>query len=132
MLSGAEVALPAYEIGGNNYVKLRDVAALLKTRFDVRWEDNKAKLIPLTAYTAVGGELAAIGAKSQSTAVSTTEFTLYVKWGEWVGTVTPTAYAIGDNNFIKLRDIAKLFGFDVDWRDNKAWIEPYVSPYTED
>jgi hypothetical protein len=43
-----------------------------------------------------------------------------------------TAYTIGGNNYIKLRDIAKLFDFDVDWRDGKAWIEPDVSPYTED
>ena len=132
MLNGAEVALPAYEIGGNNYVKLRDVGALLKTRFDVRWEDNKAKLIPFAVYTAIGGELATIGTQSKTAAVSATEFAMYDKWGEWVGNVTPTAYGIGGNNFIKLRDIAKLFDFDVDWRDGKAWIEPDVSPYTED
>ena len=33
---------------------------------------------------------------------------------------------------MELRDIAKIFDFDVDWRDNKAWIEPDVSPYTDD
>lgn len=129
MLNGAEVALPAYSIGGNNYVKLRDVGALLKTRFDVRWEDGKAKLYNHAAYTAVGGELAAIGKESKSATLSTTDFV----WGDTGAAVTGlTAYTIGGNNFVKLRDIAKLFDFDVDWRDGKAWIEPDVSPYTED
>ena len=129
MLKGAEVALPAYNIGGNNYVKLRDVGALLKTRFDVRWEDGKAKLYNHTTYTKVSGELAAIGKDNKSATVSNTDFV----WAETGSAVSGlTAYNIGGNNFIKLRDIAKLFDFDVDWRDGKAWIEPDVSPYTED
>ncbi len=129
MLNGAEVALPAYSIGGNNYVKLRDVGALLQTRFDVRWEDGKAKLYNHAAYTKTSGELAAIGKDSKSATLSTTDFV----WGDTGAAVTGlTAYTIGGNNYIKLRDIAKLFDFDVDWRDGKAWIEPDVSPYTED
>lgn len=129
MLNGAEAALPAYSIDGNNYVKLRDVGALLKTRFDVRWEDGKAKLYNHAAYTKTSGELAAIGKDSKSATLSTTDFV----WGDTGAAVTGlTAYTIGGNNYIKLRDIAKLFDFDVDWRDGKAWIEPDVSPYTED
>jgi hypothetical protein len=104
------------------------VAALLKTRFEVRWEDSKAKLYNHKAYTPVGGELAAIGKENKSANLSTTNFV----WGESGAAVTGlTAYEIGGNNFIKLRDIAKLFDFDVDWRDSKAWIEPDES-YTDD
>ena len=129
MLNGAEAALPAYSIGGNNYVKLRDVGALLKTRFEVRWEDGKAKLYNHAAYTKTSGELTAIGKDGKSATLSTTGFV----WGDTGAAVTGlTAYTIGGNNYIKLRDIAKLFDFDVDWRDSKAWIEPDVSPYTED
>lgn len=129
MLNGAEAALPAYSIGGNNYVKLRDVGALLQIRFDVRWEDGKAKLYNHAAYTKTGGELAAIGKDGKSATLSTTDFV----WGDTGAAVTGlTAYTIGGNNYIKLRDIAKLFDFDVDWRDGKAWIEPDVSPYTQD
>jgi len=129
MLNGQEVALPAYAISGNNYVKLRDVAALLVNRFDVRWEDGKAKLYNHATYTKVGGELVPIGKESKIATLSTTNFV----WGDTGAAVTGlTAYTIGDNNFIKLRDIAKLFDFDVDWRDGKAWIEPDVSPYTDD
>lgn len=129
MLHGKAVVLPAYAIGGYNYVKLRDVAALLNDRFDVRWEDNKAKLYNHAKYTVAGGELAKIGAENKIATLSKTDFV----WGDTGAAVSNlTAYAIGGNNFIKLRDIAKLFNFDVDWRDNKAWIEPDVSPYTED
>ncbi|MPN27336.1 hypothetical protein SDC9_174767 [bioreactor metagenome] len=129
MLNDAEAALTAYSIGGNNYVKLRDVGALLKTRFDVRFEDGKARLYNHAAYTKTSGELAAIGKESKSATLSTTAFV----WGDTGVVVTGlTAYTIGGNNYIKLRDIAKLFDFDVDWRDGKAWIEPDVSPYTED
>lgn len=132
MLNGAEVSLPAYLIGGNNYVKLRDIAALLKTRFDVRWEDGEAKLFNFAAYTPVGGELAAIGTDNKSAKLSGTVFAVHDKWDEWTGNADLTAYNIGGNNYIGLREIAKLFDFDVDWRDGKAWIEPDVSPYTED
>jgi hypothetical protein len=129
MLNGAEVNLPAYSINDNNYVKLRDVGALLKTRFDVRWEDGKAKLYNKMSYTSVGGELEDIGTADKTAQPSTTNFV----WGDTGATVTGlAAYTIEGNNYIKLRDIAKLFDFDVDWRDGKAWIEPDVSPYTED
>jgi hypothetical protein len=129
MLNGAEAALPAYSIDGNNYVKLRDVGALLKTRFDVRFEDGKAKLYNHAAYTKTSGELAEIDKNSKNATPSTTAFV----WGDTGAAVTGlTAYTIGGNNYIKLRDIAKLFDFDVDWRNGKAWIEPDVSPYTED
>jgi len=133
MLNDKEVNLPAYEINGNNFVKLRDVASLLKTRFDVRWEDGVAKLVNHAAYTAVGGELAAIGAGNKPAKVSSTEWAFYDQSGQFVAKVSDLkAYNIGDNNFIKLRDIAKLFDFDVDWRDGRAWIEPDQSPYTDD
>ena len=129
MLHDEEVSLPAYLIDGSNYVKLRDVAALLVDRFDVRFEDGKAKLYNQATYTAVGGELTAMAAGAKKATESATEFV----WGDSGESVDGlTAYLIDGNNYIKLRDIAKLFDFDVDWRDGKAWIEPDVSPYTED
>lgn len=46
MLNGAQAALPAYSIGGINYVKLHDVGALLGSRFYVDWRDGKAWIEP--------------------------------------------------------------------------------------
>jgi hypothetical protein len=129
ILNDEQVSLPAYLIDENNYVKLRDVAALLETRFEVLWQDGKAKLYNHKPYTVIGGELVDVGTDSQTATPSTTAFV----WGESDEAVTGlTAYLIAENNYIKLRDIAKLFDFDVDWRDGKAWIEPDMSPYTED
>ncbi len=128
MLRNSEVVLPAYLIDSSNYVKLRDVAALLKTRFEVRWEDNQAKLFNHTTYSAIGGELVPTGTASTIATPSTTNFV----WGETGKAVSGlTAYTIADSNYIKLRDIAKLFDFDVDWKDNKAWLEPDTT-YTDD
>jgi hypothetical protein len=120
VMNGNTVSLPAYLINGNNYVKLRDVGALLADRFDVRWEDGKAKLYNHAKYTVAGGELASIGTDSKTAEPSQTNFV----WGGTDEAATGlTAYLIGGNNYIKLRDIAKLFDFYVDWRDDKAWIE---------
>ena len=44
MLNGAEASLPAYLINENNYVKLRDGAALSRRRFEVEWEAGTAQL----------------------------------------------------------------------------------------
>jgi hypothetical protein len=128
MLNDTAVSLPAYNIANNNYVKLRDVAQLLGGRFDVRWEDNKAKLYDREDYTPVGGELAPIAGAAQTATPSSTDFV----WGD-SGEAVPglTAYMINGNNYIKLRDIAQLFDFDADWRDGKAWIEPDEA-YTPD
>ena len=56
-MDGAPVGLTAYNINGNNYFKLRDLAALLngtQAQFQVGWNDA-ARTITLTtdaAYTA--------------------------------------------------------------------------------
>ena len=69
-LNGLPVAVEGYAIDGNNYFKLRDLAKILagtNKEFEVSW-NNVAKRIDLTtskAYTAVGGELAAIDAGKQ-------------------------------------------------------------------
>jgi hypothetical protein len=128
MLNDAEVSLPAYLIDGSNYVKLRDVGQLLETRFDVRWEDNKARLYNQEKYTSVGGELDPVAKGAQTATPSNTDFV----WGTSGETVEGlTAYLIDGNNYIQLRSIGQLFDFNVAWRDNKAWIEP-DKPYTGD
>lgn len=128
MLGGKEVSLPAYSIGGSSYVKLRDVAALLIDRFDVRYEAGKATLYNHEPYTVVGGELAALSSGAQEATVSDTAFFMGSAGAPVEGL---SAYLINGSNYIKLRDIAKALDFNVDWRDGKAWIEP-ENPYTAD
>jgi len=103
-----------FNIKGNNYFKLRDLAMLLngtEKQFDVSWDaENKAiKVTKGTAYTEVGGELAnTAGGREKA---SQTLAKVYIDGNE----VFPTAYNIKGNNYFKLRDIAKALDFRVDW-----------------
>lgn len=62
LVNGKAVAFDAYNIGGNNYFKLRDVANAIngsEKQFEVTWDGSKnaINLISNNAYTAVGGEM---------------------------------------------------------------------------
>ena len=117
-VDGTKANVAAYEINGNNYFKLRDIAAIVngsEKQFEVSW-NNDAQRIDLTsgkAYTIVGGELGAIGSASKKAESSTAVvYKDNVKMGY-------TGYNIDDNNYYKLRDIGKAIGFDVDF-DNAS------------
>ena len=113
-VDGEQANVAAYRINGNNYFKLRDLAAILSgtdVQFEVTW-DRATGSITLTAgkaYTTVGGELGAIPAANQTAEDSTA-----VVYRDGVQ-VDYTGYNINDNNFYKLRDIAADFDFNVTW-----------------
>lgn len=106
--------LEAYNIDGNNYFKLRDLAYELmgsSKQFEVEWnaEDNAIHLTSGQPYTYVGGE----GQKRiiENPVATLTTSTVY-KDGE---AISLTAYNIDGNNFFKLRDIAKVFDIGISW-----------------
>ena len=113
-VDGERANVAAYEINGNNYFKLRDVAAILSgtaAQFEVSW-DEASQTITLTddkAYTTVGGEMGSIPAASQVAEESTAA--VYRDGTQ----VHYTGYNINDNNYYKLRDIAEDFDFGVTW-----------------
>ena len=114
LVYGNKVPFDAYNIDGSNYFKLRDLAHVLSgtgKQFDVSWdsEKNAINLITEQAYTVAGSEMASSG-NGNKTAIPTTSKVL-VDGNE----VTITAYNIGGNNYFKLRDIAEIIGFSVDW-----------------
>ena len=114
LVNGAEVSFDAYNINGNNYFKLRDLAYVLngtQKQFEVTWDGkaNAIGLIPGKAYTAVGAELAA-GDGVSKTALACNS-AIYINGKP----VTLTAYNINGNNYFKLRDIGTTFNFDVSW-----------------
>ena len=117
VVDGANVSFEAYNINGNNYFKLRDLAKVLsgsEKQFEVGW-DSIANAIQLTSnkgYTTVGGELALSGNTQNRSGAATTS-KLYVD-GQIVNL---TAYNIGNNNYFKLRDIGKTFNFGVEWNE---------------
>lgn len=107
----------AYNIGGNNFFKLRDLAMLLSgttSQFSVDYDASRRTVVIRTgeAYTAVGGELATGKDNSASAIVSTQSIEVNgVK-------VDLPAYNIGGSNFFKLRDLAEVLGFNVDYDES--------------
>ncbi len=121
-VKGEAVEAEIYNINGNNYFKLRDIAALLvgtHAEFGVDF-DNEAKEVYIDTdgkYEAVGGELEAAGDKSETCVVS--KFAIIVD-GE---AVDVAVYNIGGNNYFKLRDLASVVGFTVDYDAASRTIE---------
>jgi len=119
LVNGKEVSFEAYNIGGNNYFKLRDLAAAVngtEKQFDVGWDGANQAISLETgkAYTPVGGELA-LSATLAAKDAKPTDSKIYVNNVE----TQLIAYNIGGNNYFKLRDIAKIFNFGVAW-DSKV------------
>jgi hypothetical protein len=114
VVDGQNLSFDAYNINGNNYFKLRDLAYALsgsQKQFDVGWDGaaNAITLMSGKAYTAVGGEMASKGAGDKTATPTSSKITLNG------GEVSLTAYNIGGNNYFKLRDIAQVFDFGVFW-----------------
>lgn len=113
-VDGEKANVAAYEISGNNYFKLRDIAAIVngsEKQFEVSWNEAQQR-IDLTsgkAYTTVGGELGAISSANQSANASTA---VVYKDGS---KADYTGYNINDNNFYKLRDVCQSFDIGVEW-----------------
>ena len=113
-VDGKAAAPAAYEINGNNYCKLRDIAQLLRgtaAQFEVTW-NGAAQRIDLTdgaGYTSVGGELAALPAGGK--AAELTGASVYLDGRQ----LDLTAYNIADNNYFKLRDLGAALDFGVTW-----------------
>lgn len=114
LINGLSVQFDAYNIEGNNYFKLRDLAFVLnstKVRFDVTW-DGPRNSISLTSgvyYTPVGGEMASKGTEEKT--ASPTQSKIYLD-GE---SVSLRAYLIDGNNYFMLRDLARALDFSVVW-----------------
>ena len=113
-VNGSGASFDAYNINGNNYFKLRDVAKIVngtEKQFEVEW-DTKIKAINLISnrsYTAVGGEMTNGDGKSKSASLNTSK--IYQDGSE----VSLTAYNINGNNYFKLRDIASAFNIGITW-----------------
>ena len=115
MVDGKSVAFEAYNIGGNNYFKLRDLAMAINgssKQFQVGWDaaKNAINLSSITAYTPDGKELV-VSANHAAKQAKLTASKIYLNGEE----VQLTAYNIGGNNYFKLRDIGKLIDFAVTW-----------------
>lgn len=101
-----------YKINGNNYYKLRDIAAYVdgtEKQFDVSWNAAE-KRIDLTsgkAYTWVGGELGALFRGDKDAVPSNAVVYLNGKKTNFTG------YNINGSTYYKLRDVCKNLNIGV-------------------
>ncbi|MFR9301929.1 MAG: hypothetical protein ACLVKW_02575 [Fenollaria massiliensis] len=111
-LDGEEVKVGAYDVEGFNYLKLRDVAAILnakKCQFSVGY-DEPTKLISVElakGYEKVEGDLAEIKDEKAKAIVSVKKILVNGEEKE-----IKTAL-INEYNYMQLRDLASLVGLDV-------------------
>ncbi|MCM1149982.1 MAG: copper amine oxidase N-terminal domain-containing protein [Butyricicoccus sp.] len=111
-VDGEAVTAQAYNIGGSNFFKLRDVAMMLNgtgARFSVGYDADTRTATATSgeAYTAIGGELTAGEDMSASCVVS--DQSIIVN-GE---ALKANVYNIAGSNYFMLRDLGSALGFDV-------------------
>ena len=114
-VDGESVAPQGYNINGDNYYKLRDIAYILNgtnSQFNVTWDpdNNRILLTPDEAYQEVGDEMSsAASAEVESCSPSNSSIILDGR------SLSLTGYRINGNNFYRLRDVGKALDFGVDF-----------------
>ncbi len=112
LVNGKATSFDAYNINGNNYFKLRDLASSLTAtskHFEVKFDASKnaINLVSNSTYSAIGGEMGKNDGKSQKATLSTSK--IYMDGKE----MKLTAYNIGGYNYFKLRDVAQAFNIGI-------------------
>lgn len=122
MIDGQEKLFEAYNIDGNNYFKLRDLAMVIngsKKQFQVEWNNEKQSinLISNMAYTAVDSEMKIGDGKIKNAVLNTSKV---YKDGVVLDLLS---YNINGNNFFKLRDVGDSFNIVVNWDESTKTIQ---------
>ena len=112
-VDGQQVEMEAYNINGNNFVKLRDIAYLLngtEKQFQVGFvsASNSIFISRKTAYTSVGQENLALDSPKR---VIPSKQSVYLDSAQ----VSPMTYNIDGNNYMMLRDLALLVDFGMSY-----------------
>ncbi len=113
-VNGTRVTLNGYNVNDSNYFKVRDIAMILRdtgSKFNVEWDNvNSAiKIIPGADYVVIGGELSNDIAGELNVLENSTP--IYVNDKE----TAITAYNINGSAYFKIRDIAEVTGFSIEW-----------------
>lgn len=112
LLNGTQVKPVGYNIQGNNYYKLRDIAQVLTgstAQFNVSWNQSTRtmNLIPGSSYQSVGGEMGAIPTKKKTAKPSTEK--IHINGSP----VSLKAYNVDGYNYFKLVDLGNALNFSV-------------------
>ena len=130
-VNGVPATPTVYKIDGNNYFKIRDVAALLngtEKQFSVGY-DNALKSVTVTtgqSYALQSGDLAGASASGNRTAAPSND-TVYVNGQK----IDAQVYKIDGGNYFKLRDLGKALNFNVDWTQEQGMMIDTSKPYIE-
>lgn len=126
-VNGNQVQANAYNINGNNYFKLRDIAYYLngtECQFAADWLPDEG-CIDITVgnkYVPVGSE-GILTNDTHSIAVGTSTATVTVNGSP----VHLSAYNINGNNYFKLRDLSGVLGFGVSWLEAQNGVLIYTN-----
>ncbi|MBQ9931426.1 MAG: hypothetical protein IJO79_03660 [Firmicutes bacterium] len=131
IIDGQKVSFDSYNIKGNNYFKLRDLAYALSgsaKQFDIVWDQAAQSILMFSgqSYTAVSGEMAKKDTAQRTAKESTAMVYLDNARKDF------KAYNIEGNNYFKLRDLGAALDFGVFWdgATNTITIDTTVG-YTE-
>lgn len=131
-LDGRKINTAAYNIDGNNYFKIRDIAEILDgtiKSFDITYDSatNSIDMLSFYDYTPVGGEL------TQGDGVERTAYSSSALVSLDGVPIKATCYNIDGNNYFKLRDITDALDCRVVW-DNEnqmIWVIPSRTAYDD-
>ena len=128
-LNGEKVEIGGYLINGNNYYKLRDVAALLNSttgKFDVKYENKKISLKTGEAYEKLETDLQPMKHDKTKAKMVTNKIMVDGK------DVELNAAFIDNNNYVKLRDLGAVVGLEVDFKDGTIIVNTKAEGETEE
>ena len=129
-LDGKEVKVGFYNIAGSNYIKLRDTAAIFKDtekKFNVAYDkENNSFIIEIGKdYSLVKGDLDEIKQDTAKAEMAIKKVLINYDpkgTGVYEERTAQTAF-INGNNYLKLRDLADLVGFSVDFNQKTSTVE---------
>ena len=127
-VNGAAQDPTVYKIGGSNYFKIRDVAAVLngtEKQFAVGYSGGKVTVTSGQPYEATGKELA--GAPAAAKEASPSKDAIVIDGVE----TGLTVYKIGGSNYFKLRDLGKALNFYVGWEAGRGVYIETGKPYSK-
>ncbi len=124
-LNGKAVHIAGYLINGNNYFKIRDLAAALKntsSRFDVSYDKEReaVKIIFGGKYEGSEGDLKPL-VKGTKKALESPQ--VIFKDEE---PLKVSIYSIDGNNYLKLRDLANVLNFSVKYDNARSVVEIFT------
>lgn len=122
-VDGKSVDVEGYTVNYSNYYKIRDIAMVLRStasQFNVGWDESLSAITISTGekYQIVGGEL-------ESSSINTTNDIQESTAPIYVNGIQHdvTCYNINGYTYFKIRDIADMVGFEVNWNEEQQLVE---------